>query len=201
MPSSQAYADHSYYLGYFKLQDEGTERNAMIDELCRDASRTIDAWCKRQFGQSTVATARRVSGTENKVLYVDDISSDDGLVVQYRFGGTRRWETLASTNYELGPEGAVDSHLEPRPYSFIELYPDTTDLSYWPQSVRVTAKWGWPSVPEPIKACTAELVGNITLESPRAKVEVSAVGVPIELNVDAKKIMAKMLAPYRKVYF
>ena len=211
MPQHQAYGDHGYYWSYLKLQEE-PNRNEFIDSLYPQASRAVDKRARRQFGRLDDPTRRRYKnhGGGRRKLFVDDISEDVGVVVEYRYAGGREWYTLDSISYELGPEGAPDGWLEPQPFTYIELYPANPQLAVWPDSrgfrdyppeIRVTARWGWPEVPDTIKDVTTELVGMYTLQNPRYKIEVTGMGVPINLPRDVRVFVDRMLGDYRKVIF
>ena len=211
MPQGVAYVDDEYYRSYFKLQNEGSDHNSLINTLCAQASRTLDKRCRRQFGRLEGTTRRRYRSTGQRTkLYVDDISTTDGVLVQYRYGGGLRWYTLDADSYELGPEDATEGWMEPQPFTYIELFPANSQLTVWPDQsgyrnyppeMRVTARWGWPEVPDTIKTATAEIVGIYTLENPRVKVETNSIGIPIVLPREARTFIDQLIGEYRKVIF
>lgn len=211
MPQSVAYVDDTYYRSYFKLEDEGADHNALINSLCAQASRTLDKRCRRQFGRLDAPTRRRYRSTgQQQKLYVDDISTTDGVIVEYRYAGGLPWYTLRAENYELGPEDAPEGWLEPQPFTYIELFPANSQLTVWPDQsghrnyppeMRVAARWGWPEVPDAIKSATVEIVGIYTLENPRVKVETNAMGIPIELPREARTFLDRLIGDYRKLIF
>lgn len=121
------------------------------------ACRQIDRKTGRRFYLDATATTRifGVTGrlTPNGVLLVDDIGSDDGLVVES--GSASAW--TATTAYESGPENALTLG-----WPVTELA--ATPGAYWagPQ-VRVTARWGWPEVPDDISMAALLLANRLYL--------------------------------------
>ncbi len=131
-----------------------TSRDALIEDACEAASRYIDEVCGRRFYADTSASARtyRLRGRlymtdEGEALMVDDIASTTGLAVAIGSGST--YTTV--TDYETAPDNAL---AQGRPI---------TDLirtaSRWrgygaTARVRVTARWGWPSIPPAIAVAT-----------------------------------------------
>ena len=201
MADITSYTDATFYRAMFRLQDDGVDRTAQIEAHIASASRVIDRYCRRQFGRKDTATARRytVNG-ERRRFYLDDVSAPDDLLVEYRYHSDD-WVTLRDGDYEMGPYDAPTARLEPRPYEWIDLLPNARTFACWPPQIRITAKWGWPAVPDPIRDCAAELVGLILRESPRSKGEVSQAGIPVESTPQGRRVMSDFLSQYRKVRF
>jgi hypothetical protein len=121
------------------------------------ASRAIDDRTGRRFYADGTATARtyRVQGRttysdDGELLLVDDISTTTGLIVEVGDGTT----FTAVTDYLTEPENAIAR------YRAIEAL--RRDVGYWCTNryVRVTAKWGWPAVPDPIVEATLLLANR-----------------------------------------
>ncbi|MBD2900763.1 hypothetical protein amrb99_97720 [Actinomadura sp. RB99] len=117
------------------------------------ASRAVEDWTGRStFGLADVATARLLRPTGPEVTDVPDIGALDGLVVETRTGRGAEWRTLDPDDYQLEPLDAPD-----RPaYTWTQL---AALSGPWPRvgrrpSLRVTARWGWSSVPEQVKRAT-----------------------------------------------
>jgi hypothetical protein len=118
------------------------------------ASRQVDEDCNRPgdgFGVATVASARVYKPMNVEVLLTDDISTTTGLVVEV--GWSSSYSALDSSVYELRPENChargVPGNVIARIYGYWPVF--YGPLGYVQQRVRVTALWGWPSVPAPIK--------------------------------------------------
>lgn len=126
-----------------------TSRDDLIEGACQAASRFIDDACGRRFYADTTATARtyRLRGRcyrtdEGEALMVDDISTTSGLTVAIGYGSS--YSTI--TDYETAPDNALALG-----QPITELIRTNSGWAYSPYSrVRVTAKWGWPSVPDAI---------------------------------------------------
>ena len=116
------------------------------------ASRSIDRRCGRQFGRVEVAEPRtyvpRWSRSRGGWLApIDDLMSTTGLVVKVDRDGDGVHETTVTTA-QLRPANAA---AKGEPWTEL-LIPAATA----PQvvSVQVTARWGWPGVPDGIRqAC------------------------------------------------
>jgi len=127
-------------------------RDAALSAAISAASRYIDRRCGRKFDADSVATARvynpRYRLVEDRVgqrFLVDDISTVTGLVVELGIGGAY----TAITTYETAPENAIAKGL---PIAELMFGGDTAPLQFitpWSR-LRVTAKWGWPDVPDDI---------------------------------------------------
>ncbi len=115
------------------------------------AQERIDGWTGRTgtgFTLAPTATTRTFTPNTGDLLFVDAIGSLDGLVVEYGSGAI--WSLVADDLYELAPANAIAMG---RAVEMIE-----HQSGRWPtcgrQRVRVTARWGWPTVPAAIKQAT-----------------------------------------------
>lgn len=131
---------------FMKIGD--TTDDVELQDKLTAASRRIDRDCGRRFYADGSATARTYRATHATLLLVDDISTTVGLLVEAGRGST--FTTIASTAYDLLPENAL---VDSRAVETLERVDGCWPL--WGSiRVRVTAKWGWPAVPDPIKfAC------------------------------------------------
>src|SRR6185369_7771439 len=118
-----------------------TTQDAQLQDSLVTASRGIEHYCGRRFYPDQVATARVFVPRNRTLAKVDDF---------WTFA-----TTLASTDYELQPFNGVNDGEAGWPYYRISYL-----KSSWPvwnsrdASVQVTAKWGWATVPGPVKqAC------------------------------------------------
>jgi hypothetical protein len=131
---------------------EDNADDGLLQTRITRASRAIDDRTGRRFwldgapSTRTFRTAGRVTyADDGYLLLVDDIGSDDGLVVESGPDGTS-W--AAVTSYDLDPENAIA-----RGKAVTGLYL----AAGWPARVRITARWGWPEIPEAIKEATVLL--------------------------------------------
>ena len=148
------YATRDELKAQLGIEVADTRRDALLDKALTAASSAINGTTGRRFWLDDTPTARvyrlhqRVVREEDgDVLLVDDIGSTTGMVVESASanGGTY----TAVTGYETTPDNALaDGHaitglLRP--------------ISIWGTvytRIRVTAKFGWPAVPDDIaQAC------------------------------------------------
>lgn len=129
---------------------------ALQNALSR-ASRAIDKRTGRRFYFDGSVSARQyrtrgrvVRDRDGDLLLVDDISTTTGLVVEVGDGTT--W--TAVTDYFTEPDNALARGVA------IEAL--RRDLNFWTSQrrVRVTADWGWPSIPDPIVEATLLLANR-----------------------------------------
>ena len=120
------------------------------------ASRTIDDICHRTFDLATTATARTFYPDGPLAVRVDDIGTTSGLLVKIDNDLTGTFE-LEITDYTTQPDNALA-----RGVPITKLYAYET---YWPLDIRptvqVTARWGWPAVPEPVRSACGILAGRL----------------------------------------
>jgi hypothetical protein len=129
--------------------------DAQIALALATASRAIDARCARQFGRVAVAEAREYTPRWSRSrsgwrVPIDDLTTSTGLVVKVDQDGDDTYETTV-TGYRLRPYNAAASGW---PWTEL-LIPSTAVTSVaGTGSVQVTARWGWPGVPDAIRqAC------------------------------------------------
>lgn len=131
-----------------KLRITDTADDTELQDKLSSASRRIDRDTGRRFWVDSSATARTYRATHETLLLIDDISTTTGLVVEVGRGST--WTAVDSSGYDLLPENALADGKAIETLERVD--------ACWPlwgsTRVRVTAKWGWPAVPDPIKdAC------------------------------------------------
>ena len=165
----------------------------VMQRALRAASRAIDRKVGRPPGGFLLATeaSARVYGARGRVtpdgrLLVDDIGSDADLVVEVE-GGPGAWH---ATEARVGPDNALATG---QPATWI------VSLSRrWQRAdrVRVTARWGWPAVPEEIGMAALLLANRLYLRrnSPEGLVQTQEFG-GVRLSRWDPDVEA-LLAPY-----
>lgn len=136
------------------------DRDDLITAAIEAASRQIDQRCGRRFYRDTAPSARKFAASGrytarhgSQALRVDDIAFDTGLAVESKYGFAGSWSTVDA--WELGPDNA---DVYGRPWSKVAA------ASGWLSdavSVRVTAVWGWPAVPDAIAQAAALLAARL----------------------------------------
>ena len=138
---------------YLKIDDSVDD--VLLEKIVESASRSIDRIANRRFYLDAAASARTYRPNGYMTVFVDDFGSTTGLVVKTDPDGTGTYQTTLTLNsdYIVEPTNAAASG---RPYTKLTIVgPNTFSLpvNNWPQA-QVTAKWGWPSVPDDIvEAC------------------------------------------------
>lgn len=123
-----------------------TQWDAIYDAVADVVTEAIDEYCYRTFTVPTSATARtfRPNRTATEVDDLDDIANTTGLAVATDTQQSGSYTALASTEWaaETDRTGRVVAIRSTGyfPYSAVR-----------PHTIQVTARWGWPATPEPIK--------------------------------------------------
>lgn len=138
-----------------RLNVQDTARDGEVRDALETASRDVERDTGRRFYLDPGASQRvfnprnrQVNTAEGMRFLVDDIGSTQGLIVEV--GTTLTGWSVVTTGYEYGPDNAL-ARGEPITWLLRAYIP----WVYYPlQRVRVTAQWGWPSVPPQIKTAT-----------------------------------------------
>jgi hypothetical protein len=119
------------------------------------ASRQIDAHTGRRFWQDSALKMREFYADDPLTCFTDDISTTDGLIVQADEAedGTYSETLTLNTNFILLPVNAADN-VPAHPFTQLRIV-NTDNYSGFPwrvlrPGVRVTAKFGWPAIPDDI---------------------------------------------------
>lgn len=127
-----------------------TSDDDALTALITGVSRQIEGFCGRSFTTSDTNEARYFTAEDPEYLFLDDIISVSALNTD--MDGDRTYEdTWGSTDYDLLPENAGTD----TPYTYIQVAPlGVYSFPLQRKGVKITGKWGWPSVPAPIvEAC------------------------------------------------
>lgn len=132
---------------------DDTASDLLLGKALAAASRQIEQKTGRRFWLDDTATPRvfdLAGRVADGLLLVDDIGAADGLTVD---SGSRGGPWSPYTGFEAGPANAL-THGQPY-----------TGLSgTWSGTrVRVTARWGWPAIPEEIGMATLLLASRLYL--------------------------------------
>lgn len=130
------------------------------------ASRSVELYCDERppggFLLANTATARlfrrdrwTLATTAGYLLPIDDVGAMDNFLVETSTDGGVTW--VATTAYETMPDNALVKGLA------INGLLNTATLGWptwplvgsdWDPKIRVTARWGWPSVPPSVRQAT-----------------------------------------------
>lgn len=194
------------YITAQSLADElgiiDTDDDSRLEAAISSASRQIDAHCGRRFWQDSEVVARTYAAGDAVKLCTDDISTATGLIVAIDDDddGVYETELTITTDFVLGPlNAALESPV--RPFDEIHL----VDNYRWPMmrrpGVQVTAKFGWPAIPDDVvTACTiqAKNLYKTTGGGIFGSMQLSVDGVP--MRIPGLDYVAKaLLENFRKV--
>lgn len=185
-----------------KIETLDTSRDTSLTRALNSACRQIDDSTGRTFSLAGSASARVLSplgsvwcDDDGEHLLIPDVGSTSGLVVEQGSGST--YTALSSSSYELAP---ADAPGRGWPWTEVIMIGGAWSSGSG-QRVRVTAKWGWPSVPDPI--ASAALIQTIRLwkrkDSPEGVLGSAEWGAIRVSRIDPD--VAALIGPYRKVGF
>ena len=123
------------------------------------ASRQVDGFCGRFFYQDSAVADRQYFADNALDCFVDDISTTSGLIVKTDQDSDGIFETTLTltTNYILLPTNAADMY-PVSPYTQIRVVDaGVSTLPVWNNGrpgVQITAKFGWPLVPDAVTQAT-----------------------------------------------
>lgn len=151
MPWAPNYATVDDLAAYVRIPLDDVQDDAQLALALAGASRAIDQTCRRQFGAEAspvarVYTPRMDPHIRRVVVDIDDLMVDEDLTVEVDSDGSGAFAT-AVMDYQLGP---VNAAADGKPWTRISgSFPVDA-----PESVKVTARWGWSTVPSPVaQAC------------------------------------------------
>ncbi|MEW1719779.1 phage gp6-like head-tail connector protein [Streptomyces sp. NPDC093109] len=129
------------------LEDDDTTRDELLDNALAAAARGIDTATGRRFwlddlpsARSFTLAGRTVRDEAGTRVLLDDMGADPELV---ETGGAGTWSPL--TGYDTAPDNAL---LRGRPITAL------SGAGWGTGRIRVTARWGWPAVPDEIREAT-----------------------------------------------
>jgi hypothetical protein len=155
-----AYVDPTELTNYLRSTIVADE--VEIEMALGAAESAINSMCHRTFTVPTAASTRTFVSTDTYGLVVPDIASTADLVI------VNNGATLTAADYQLeispGVPGPVGVDGRTWPYSRI------IRLSGWwhvptdgKATVSITARWGWPAVPDEVKLATKLLARDYLL--------------------------------------
>lgn len=179
---------------YLKLP--GSAKDSVLQMAVTSASRNIERYCNRQFNKADAATPRRFRPDLSTLAEIDDFWSTDDLVIETGTDGTFT-DTWSASDYELDPADGVREGQPGWPFSVIRAYGRTFPAN-GRQSLRVTAKWGWAAVPQPVKQACLELAHEI-YKSADAPFGVAGFDQYGAVRVRENSKVCAMLSRYRRL--
>ena len=166
MAITNGYATLAEIKAYMSISDNTD--NDLLENLVESASRSIDRIANRRFYLDATASARLYRAYSNIFVFVDDIGTTSNLVVAIDENGNGTYsKTLTlNTDYILDP---LTSPSLNRPYTQLTMVSNTESWPIFPgltsnglrPGVQVTARWGWPSVPDDLNMACLILTADL----------------------------------------
>lgn len=188
---------------------------AVNDDLGRRAlnaaSRAVDAYCQRRFWLDPTPVARTFQPDD--LLELDMVDQDstacvgttDGFSIATDATGKGNFDVVWSpTDYQLLPSDAPLASPEPKPFTGIRAIGGRTFpwlVNTWLtrlDRVQVTARWGWPEVPEAVAEATLIKAARLYLrkDSPQGVIGFGDFG-PVRVSAKGDPDVCDLLDPYR----
>lgn len=197
MTIGDAYVTVSDLVDEFGIGD--ADDDVSLELAAEAASAWVTSHCGRDFNIAPSASARLFYAASVGVVRVDDISSAADLVIESDTNGNGTFDTTwTAADYQLEPLNGINAGVTGWPYTAIR----SVGSKCWPitarPSIQVTAVWGWPEVPAPVKRATLIQAARIYKRrfSPEGVLGgfdgISAVRVGTRLDPDVQAL----LAPY-----
>lgn len=160
MAITNGYATLAELKAYLKIDD--SMEDTLLENIVEAASRSIDRIANRRFYLDSTATARQYRPADLLRVFTDDFGSTSGLIVKTdpNDAGVYATTLVLNTDYIVEP---VNAAAKGRPWNYITIVSGESyslPVNYRPQ-VEVTARWGWPSVPDDINQATLILSADL----------------------------------------
>ena len=166
MAITNGYATLAEIKAYMSISDSTDD--TLLENLVESASRSIDRIANRRFYLDATASARLYRAYSNIFVFVDDIGTTSSLVVKTDEDGNGTYsKTLTlNTDYILDP---LTSQSLNRPFTQLTMVSNTESWPIFPgltsnglrPGVQVTARWGWPSVPDDLNMACLILTADL----------------------------------------
>ena len=200
MAITNGYVTLNEVKAYLRITDSVDD--TMLEQIVESASRSIDRIANRRFYLDANASARTYRLIGNLRVQVDDFGTTSGLVVKTDPNDSGVYETTFTldSDYIVEPTNAL---AKGRPFTTITIVGGTAfslPVNYRPQ-VEVTARWGWPSVPDDIIEATLILSADLykRRDSVGGVLGLSELGA-IRMSPLGRDISA-MVRAYRREFF
>ena len=179
------------YLGDISDTQDDEELTSALESVTRE----IEDHTNRQFNDAGSVTTRVYRPKNSRRVKVDDFHTITGLVVETDDGDGTFDTTWAAADYELEPLNGVVDGKPGWPYEQIIAVGSRTFPGARRATVRVTAQWGWATVPTPVKQACLILAAE-TFKLKDAPFGVAGFGEFGAVRVRNNPVAAKKLAPY-----
>ena len=160
------------------------------------ASRAVDGYCERRFyADSDANQIRYYQARNSNCLAIHDLVTLTAIAVDTSGDQTFSTTWTQNTHFVLDPLNAA---ADGKPYTRINVMPlgGSYFPYYYPRSVKITGKWGWPTVPAPIVDATSILATRILKRRREAPFGIVSFGDEAVRIARTDPDLALLLAPY-----
>ena len=203
------YADVDEYKARAGIASTGqdAEITAQLTSVSRLIERELgeDPEHPRVFNESSAASLRYFDGAGGTRLRVDDLVlvSTDGIEVDENL------DASFGTDFDPTNEGwcvlrPYNADDVDQAFNEIELLPLSSNdtLTAWPiarHNVRITATWGWPAVPEPVRELTVLLTRQLRdIQESGVTYAIAALESQIQMTPGAFPMMQELKRRYSR---
>jgi hypothetical protein len=166
MAITNGYATLTQIKNYMSISDNTD--NDLLEDLIESASRSIDRMANRRFYLDATASARLYRAYSDIFVYVDDIGTTSNLAVALDINGNGTYTKTLTLNQDYILDPLTASSLG-RPFTQLTMVSNTETWPIFPgltqnglrPGVQVTARWGWPSVPDDINMACLILTADL----------------------------------------
>jgi hypothetical protein len=171
--------------------------DTLLENAVEAASRRIDGECSRRFYIDATTSARTYAANRSAFVFIDDVATLTGLVVKVddTFSGSYSKTLTAGTDYQTEPTNAA---AQTEPVTMLRALNAGFPVEGNGRAlIEVTAKWGWPAIPDAIREATVLLAARQfkRLDSPLGVAGFGDLGAIVVRRIDPD--VAAMVAPFK----
>jgi len=171
--------------------------DTLLENAVEAASRRIDGECSRRFYIDATTSARTYAANRSAFVFVDDIATTTGLVVKVddTFSGAYSTTLTVGTDYQNEP---LNADAQKEPITLLRALNVGFPVENNGRAlIEVTAKWGWPVIPDAIREATVLLAARQfkRLDSPLGVAGFGDLGAIVVRRIDPD--VAAMVAPFK----
>lgn len=192
MAIGDPYATLSELKSFLKISD--TVDDTELTPALTTASRDIEHYCRRQFNRAETATPRVFTPRDRCMVRVHDFYTADDLAVSVDVAHDETFSSaLTVDQFWLRPHNGVVDGQEGWPYTSLV----SAGGAFFAGLVRVTARWGWEAVPDPVhQACL--MLSSELFKTKDAPWGVAGFGEFGPVRVRRNPMASALLEPYRR---
>ncbi len=181
------------------LSLDDSRNDAELTRALVAASRHIENWCRRQFNRADIAVPQLYRPTRARHLTISDIWTTDDLEVEVDTTGDATFSTTWTTaDYVLEPLDGIKDGVPGWPFSELVATTYSLPCDRYKARVRITAKYGWEAVPDPVKTACLALATDIFKLKDAAFGITGGVGeFAAPMRVRENAVVMALLEPYQ----